>query len=287
MPRRWKAQADPGAEQEQQPAPIQVSSARLAVGQGVDDAAEQNGFHEQRGGKREVGDGQNPAEARLGPKHSEHAHIKADKFHSNPPGGRMLCPRLRMVAVKPRPPKEVIGQHCGNAVGCPWWALTPFASKNLGPYVKSLIQRRERKPGTESGLRHREVRTPRRRAEAKASEKPDTGDSEARKGAKDDTKKEDTKAKAAKAEAEDAEGAGIDTDKYEITGADKAGKAEADAKEIEATGEVDKEIEALGEEEGEDIDDLNADIARAAASEDIREGAAAWAAKRPPKFTGR
>ena len=36
-----------------------------------------------------------------------------------------------------------------------------------------------------------------------------------------------------------------------------------------------------------DVDDLNADIARAAASDDIREGAAAWAAKRPPKFTGR
>jgi enoyl-CoA hydratase/carnithine racemase len=36
-----------------------------------------------------------------------------------------------------------------------------------------------------------------------------------------------------------------------------------------------------------DVGALNADIARAAASEDIREGAAAWAAKRPPKFTGR
>jgi len=36
-----------------------------------------------------------------------------------------------------------------------------------------------------------------------------------------------------------------------------------------------------------DVDELNADIARAAASEDIREGAAAWIAKRPPKFTGR
>jgi enoyl-CoA hydratase len=36
-----------------------------------------------------------------------------------------------------------------------------------------------------------------------------------------------------------------------------------------------------------DVDELNADIARAAASEDIAEGAAAWAAKRPPKFTGR
>jgi enoyl-CoA hydratase len=36
-----------------------------------------------------------------------------------------------------------------------------------------------------------------------------------------------------------------------------------------------------------DVDDLNADIARAAESEDLREGAAAWAAKRPPKFTGR
>lgn len=36
-----------------------------------------------------------------------------------------------------------------------------------------------------------------------------------------------------------------------------------------------------------DTDELRADIARAAASEDLREGAAAWAAKRPPKFTGR
>jgi enoyl-CoA hydratase/carnithine racemase len=36
-----------------------------------------------------------------------------------------------------------------------------------------------------------------------------------------------------------------------------------------------------------DTDELRADIAQAAASEDLREGAAAWAAKRPPKFTGR
>src|SRR6266478_5345107 len=36
-----------------------------------------------------------------------------------------------------------------------------------------------------------------------------------------------------------------------------------------------------------DVDDLNGDIARAADSEDLREGAAAWAARRPPKFTGR
>jgi enoyl-CoA hydratase/carnithine racemase len=36
-----------------------------------------------------------------------------------------------------------------------------------------------------------------------------------------------------------------------------------------------------------DVDALDTDIARAAASDDIREGAAAWAAKRTPKFTGR
>ena len=34
-----------------------------------------------------------------------------------------------------------------------------------------------------------------------------------------------------------------------------------------------------------DAADLDADIARAAASEDIREGAAAWSAKRRPKFS--
>jgi enoyl-CoA hydratase len=36
-----------------------------------------------------------------------------------------------------------------------------------------------------------------------------------------------------------------------------------------------------------DADDLRADIARAAGSTDLREGAAAWAEKRPPKFIGR
>jgi enoyl-CoA hydratase/carnithine racemase len=35
-----------------------------------------------------------------------------------------------------------------------------------------------------------------------------------------------------------------------------------------------------------DVGDLDADIAQAAASLDIREGAAAWNAKRLPKFTG-
>jgi enoyl-CoA hydratase len=36
-----------------------------------------------------------------------------------------------------------------------------------------------------------------------------------------------------------------------------------------------------------DVEELHADIARAAGSDDLREGAAAWIEKRPPKFTGR
>jgi enoyl-CoA hydratase/carnithine racemase len=36
-----------------------------------------------------------------------------------------------------------------------------------------------------------------------------------------------------------------------------------------------------------DVSALNADMARAAASSDIKEGAAAWAEKREPKFSGR
>jgi 1,4-dihydroxy-2-naphthoyl-CoA synthase len=36
-----------------------------------------------------------------------------------------------------------------------------------------------------------------------------------------------------------------------------------------------------------DLAELREDIARAAASEDLREGAAAWAARRDPNFTGR
>src|SRR5215217_1736863 len=52
-----KREANPGAEQELQAVPIEISGTGLAVGQGIDDAAEQDGFYEQGAGQVEVGDG--------------------------------------------------------------------------------------------------------------------------------------------------------------------------------------------------------------------------------------
>jgi hypothetical protein len=77
--------AAPCAEQHHQPLPVYAADIGLAGGQGVDHPAEQDGLGEKRGRQRQIGDGQNPGEPCLPPEHAQHAQIKPDKSHSNPP----------------------------------------------------------------------------------------------------------------------------------------------------------------------------------------------------------
>ena len=51
------------------------------AGKRIDDAAEQDRLDEHRRGKRQVGDGQRPAQAGLAAEQFEHADIEANKFH--------------------------------------------------------------------------------------------------------------------------------------------------------------------------------------------------------------
>ncbi len=76
-----EAESDPGADQRQQHAPVQLPRAALGIRQRIDDAAEQDRFHESGGGQRHTGQRERPAESGLGPEQFEHAHIKPKKFH--------------------------------------------------------------------------------------------------------------------------------------------------------------------------------------------------------------
>jgi hypothetical protein len=53
----------------------------LGIRQRIDDAAEQDRFHENREGKRHVGDGQDPTQAGLAPEKLENAKIETQKLH--------------------------------------------------------------------------------------------------------------------------------------------------------------------------------------------------------------
>src|SRR6185369_16911586 len=69
---------------------------------------------EQRASQGEVGDGQNPAEACLGPKHPEHANIEADKFHLKPPAAEQIT-RNRILSAQLKRLGTVVRRVCGNA----------------------------------------------------------------------------------------------------------------------------------------------------------------------------
>ena len=87
--------------------PVQFGDPRLGVRQRIDDASEQNRFHEHRGGERQIGDRQHPAQARLAPEQLEHANVQAKEFHEADIGiRRTLISRTRYSNAMQRGPQR-------------------------------------------------------------------------------------------------------------------------------------------------------------------------------------
>jgi len=108
-----EAEADPGADQHHQVTPRELRDAGLGIGEGIDDAAEQDRFHEHRRGERQIGDRERPAQTRLAPEKFEHADVESNEFHAADIGKgrtlplRELCERLTLaqrplLAMRPR-----------------------------------------------------------------------------------------------------------------------------------------------------------------------------------------
>ena len=99
-----EAEPDPGADQRKQHAVVQLPRAALRIRERIDDAAEQDGLHEGRGGQRHPGQRQRPAEPGLGPEQFEHPQVNPKKFHdadTTTPGARTLTQYLRVATTLP------------------------------------------------------------------------------------------------------------------------------------------------------------------------------------------
>ena len=83
------------AEQQKDLLPGLVARSRAAAGEGVDDAAEQQGSEEAGRGERYVGKGQRDRKAPLGREQSHHTAVKSQEAHfeSASPAARPSVPR--------------------------------------------------------------------------------------------------------------------------------------------------------------------------------------------------
>ena len=69
------------AEQDGQPVPVDRAVDALRIRQLVDDLAEQDRLDELRGGERDAGDCQDPAQPGLGPQYLKDANVETEEFH--------------------------------------------------------------------------------------------------------------------------------------------------------------------------------------------------------------
>src|SRR5262245_5902812 len=72
---------DPGADQGSQMVPRKLRNPPLGIGQGVDNASKKNGLDERGCSKRQVGNREEPAQARFAPEQFKHAQIESKEFH--------------------------------------------------------------------------------------------------------------------------------------------------------------------------------------------------------------
>ena len=84
-------EAHPGGDERRQSRPVERAAGALRAGQRIDDAAEQHRLGERRGGERDIGERQQPAEPHLRAEQAEHAGVEAEHGVRR---GR-LEPRLR------------------------------------------------------------------------------------------------------------------------------------------------------------------------------------------------
>ena len=78
---RKQAEPDPGQDQGAQPREGDGLGVALALGQDVDDAAEQDGLGEGRDGEAHIGEGEERPELQVGAELSEDADVETDEPH--------------------------------------------------------------------------------------------------------------------------------------------------------------------------------------------------------------
>ncbi len=91
-----QSEGDPGGEQWSENREVRRFCRGLGAHQRVDDPAEQDRFGKLRGCKSHVGDGENPAEPRLGAEQAENAGVKLEEIHWEDRVGRRTLTKVRV-----------------------------------------------------------------------------------------------------------------------------------------------------------------------------------------------